>query len=124
MTQARAVRFTRPVTSTDPCRVRRRGRYWHMIESGCSREETEAAHEHPARYAEAMRAHGIEPKPELAIVKPGGRPRRTDERSLRRTKNYHLLREAGADAVFSSYYCKSPTMYAKGLRILAGEESE
>lgn len=124
MTQARAVRFTRPPTATEPCKVRRRERYRHLIESGCPRDDAELAHEHPARYAAAIRALGLEPKPELELVKPGGRPRRTDEASILRTERYHLLRHAGADAVFSSYYCKSTTMYARGMRILAGTEIE
>lgn len=122
--RGRAVRRTRPATATEPSKVRRRERYRHLIESGCPRDAAELAHEHPARYADAIRALGLKPKPELARVRLGGKPRLGDEFSLLRTKRYHELRHAGADAVFASSYCKTVTAYAKGLRILAGEEIE
>ncbi len=95
-----------------------------MVKVGCSSHEAATCYTSPKLYAEAVRRAGAEPIEDLAREYQSGRPRLNTPKSIAFIGRYHELRKLGAPADFASYYGKSPTLYARGLRILSGEESE
>ena len=114
----------RPATSKEPRYLRRRARYLLLRQAGLPAREAESACEHPQRFADAATKLGIEAPADLLKIRNNGRERNGDPASILRSERYHALRALGQGSTFCSYYSKSDNLFARGKRIIAGEESE